>query len=314
MRRSPLRYALDESPAPWKDPRPDDSRSPAPNARRHTIRVLILGGTGTIGSALAAACDDRRFPHLTTSYRGNADGYSPLDVRDADAVTELIADYQPDTTVYAAPVDDPAGVSNVARAVRTHGGLLVGYSSAAVFGECSRSMREGEPTNPLDERAMAHAEMERALREVLPERHLIVRTSTVFGDAPGGLVARLLRRLGRGDEVRADTERQTMPTFATDLAEVTFDLLKYGHGGTFHAVGPDRHTDFTFARLVAHLFGYDADLVTPAVSEDDDRPKRVLLDRTRLRALLGTNALRPPADGLRAVRARLTPRPLAAAA
>ena len=76
------------------------------------MRTLILGGTGTIGSAIADACEDRRLPHLVTGYRGTAPDTTPLDVRDADAVRELIADYQPEATVYAAPAN-ARGISNV---------------------------------------------------------------------------------------------------------------------------------------------------------------------------------------------------------
>jgi dTDP-4-dehydrorhamnose reductase len=278
------------------------------------LRTLILGGTGTIGSALTAACDDRRLPHLTTSYRGNGNDHSPLDVRDGDAVRELVADYAPDVTVFAAPVDaDAAGIANVAAAVRDIGGVLAVFSCDGVFGECRHAMREDDALTPAGDRAERHAAGERAVRDLLPDRHLVIRTGAVYDARPAGTVARLVKKLRRGEAVRADHDKLTYPTFAADLADVTLDLLKHGHLGTFHAVGSERHTEFTFARLVAHLFGHDADLVTPGAS-DCDRPTKVALDRLRLRALLGPNALRTPAEGLRAVRAQLAPRRLAAAA
>jgi dTDP-4-dehydrorhamnose reductase len=277
------------------------------------MRTLILGGTGTIGSAVADACDDRRLPHLRTGYRGTNPDTTPLDVRDADAVRELIADYQPEATVYAAPADE-RGVANVAAAVRDAGGVLVAFSGAGVFGECRQLMREDDPLDPVGETAGRLAAAEQVVREILPERSLILRTCGVFGSAPFGPVSRLVNRMRRGDRVRADHGRTTLPTLASDLAEVTLDLLKHGHTGTFHAVGPERHTDFTFARLVAHLFGHDADLVVPTDDADDDRPRRVLLDRLRLRTLFGPNAFRGPADGLRAVRQQMAGRRLAVAA
>ena len=66
------------------------------------MRCLILGATGQIGSHLAAACADRGLAHLGTWYRYPHSDYVPLDVRDADGVEELIADYQPDVTFLAA--------------------------------------------------------------------------------------------------------------------------------------------------------------------------------------------------------------------
>ena len=95
-----------------------------------------------------------------------------------------------------------------------------------------------------------------------------------------------------------------------DLAEVAVELARLGQTGTFHVVGPDRHTEFTFARLAAHVLGYDVDLIrgAPAVEfAADPRPSRVWLDRFKLRSILGPRAIRGTADGLRALRAELFP-------
>lgn len=276
------------------------------------MRTLILGGTGTIGSAITHACHDRCLPYLVTSYHGAPDT-ALLDVRDSDAVRELITDYQPEATVYAAPTDD-LGMTTVAAAVQEIGGVLVAFSGAGVFGECRQAMQEDDPVNPVGEQAERWAAMEQIVRNILPEQSVILRTCMVFDAAPFGLVSRLVNRMKRGDCVRADHHRTVLPTLGSDLAEVTLDLLKHGHTGTFHTVGPERHTDFTFTRLVAHLFGCDADLVVPTDQANDDRPQRVLLDRRRVRTLFGPNVFRTPADGLRVVRSRMAGQRLAAAA
>ncbi|MEO2088709.1 MAG: sugar nucleotide-binding protein [Gemmataceae bacterium] len=269
------------------------------------MRTLILGGTGTLGSAVASACDRRQLPHLTTSYRGASES-APLDVRDADAVRELIADYQPEATVFAAPLDESAGVGNVAKVVADVGGALVLFSSPEVFSADRRAFREDDAVQPTGDRGEAFAAAERLVRDTLPERHLIVRTCDVFDAARFGHVGRIVHALSRFDPVASHPRRTVIPTFAPDVAEVALDLLRHGHTGTFHAVGPERHTPFTFARLVAHLFGYDADLVVADELAGEGTPTRPFLDRTRLKTLLGANALRRPADALRAVRAALT--------
>src|SRR5579885_3501035 len=115
------------------------------------MRCLILGATGQIGSHLAAACADRGLAHLGTYYRWPHPDYAPLDVRDADAVEELIADYQPDVTFlaaglacsgYAEAFPDECrqitveGTTVVAEAVARGDGSLVLFSTDEVFGEC----------------------------------------------------------------------------------------------------------------------------------------------------------------------------------
>lgn len=271
------------------------------------MRTLILGGTGTIGRAVSAACDDSHYPHLTTSYRDLA-GSVPLDARDVNGVRELVADYQPDVTIYAVRTDDPVGIETVATAVRDAGGVLVAFTTPAVFGPCTRAMREDDAVNPADARGRADVGLERTVRDRLPERHLLIRTCGVFDAGRFGEVGRMLHRLGRGEVVRRDNTRIVMPTYAPDLAQVAIELVREGHTGTYHVVGPERHTEFTFARLVAHLFGHDADLVVTTGDENStDRPGRLLIDRNRIRALLGPDAIRRPADGLRAIRERLRP-------
>jgi hypothetical protein len=157
-----------------------------------------------------------------------------------------------------------------------------------------------------------HAEAEAVVRTVLPDRHLIVRTGRVYGPEERGRNrgCRLARSLAAGKPMDVATDRHGQPTYGPDLAEVAVELARLGQTGTVHVVGPDRHTEFTFARLAAHVFGRDVDLIrgVPAAEfADDPRPSRVWLDRFKLRTVLGPRAVRGAAEGLRALRAVLHP-------
>jgi dTDP-4-dehydrorhamnose reductase len=269
------------------------------------MRCLVVGGTGVIGSHLLAACGDRRYATLGTGYRRPPADFAPLDVRDADAVTELVADYQPDATFFAA--GGPAGVqaagaANVSAAVARHGGTLLFVGGDEVFGDCPAARNEGHPVAPANGRGREQAAAEAAVRAALPGRHLILRAGWAFGPGGGDALAGWARRWAAGEVVEAAADRDGQPTFAPDLAEAAVELVKARHAGTVHVTGPDRHTEFTFARLACHVLGYDADLVQP-VAGTCDRPARVHLCRAALRRLLGAKAVRGTADGLRAVRA-----------
>jgi dTDP-4-dehydrorhamnose reductase len=288
------------------------------------MRCLVIGGTGLIGSSVLAACGDRGYARLGTGYSAPTADSAPLDLRDAVAVRELIADYQPDVTFLAAGPNDatgaeanPArcheivagGAAEVAAAVARTGGSVVLFTSDEVFGECPTARREGDPVAPVGAMARAHVAAEAAVRDRLPDRHLILRAGWVFGpdDRPAGMVQGWLTRFVAGERLEAATDLHGQPTFAPDLAEVAVELARLGHVGTVHAVGPDRQTAFTFARLTAHLFGHDTDLIAATEADATARPRRVWLDRFRLRSLLGARCIRGTADGLRAVRdARLT--------
>lgn len=284
-------------------------------------RCLILGASGLIGSHLLNACQEASIPHQGTSYRFNHVDFWPLDLRDTHAVEDVIADYEPDIVFLAAGWSDSGyaechpkecrsiivdGTRNVAKAVASQGGSLVVFSSSEVFGDHSGTRHEDDPTVPINVRAEAHAEAEAIVREMLPESHLIVRTNMVFGrdDRGRSRVAGWLRRWTRGQTIEVTTDCQCQPTPASDLASTALQLAEMNVTGTIHIVGPDRHTESTFARLVAHIHGHDVDTIRTAPAEelDDPRPLGIALSRTRLRQLLGSQTVRKPAEALRAMR------------
>ena len=263
------------------------------------MRCLVLGGTGRIGSTLLSACFQRGLPHLGTYYRRYNSSCEPLDLLDGESVNAMVGDYQPDAVVCAAS----GGVDHVIAAAKANGSKLVYFSGDGLFGESRVAKREDDPLEPIGEVAEKQVAEERAIREQLPAAHLIVRTSRVYGGEHRADPARFIRKtLAKGQTWAADTARYTMPTYAPDLAEVMLDLLKHGHTGTFHVVGPERHTDFSFARMIAHVHDLDADLIEPLLEEGDSRPTQVWLDRFKVRSLFGANALRTVGSALRMMR------------
>ena len=283
------------------------------------MRCLILGASGQIGSHLLTACDERGYTRMGTWYTRSHSQHVPLDIRDGDAVRELIADYQPDVTYHAAGLSCSGyaeaypeqcqqitidGTRHVTEAIAQQGGKLVLISSDEVFGECRTAQGEDFVTSPNNEMARCYTTAEDIIRATLPERHLIVRTSWVFGcdDRGRNLGFAALRKFRKAVPFTADPERQGHPTYAPDLAEVILELTRMELTGTIHAIGPDRHSEFTFARLAAHIFGRDADLVQPTIDSEHPRPVNVWLDRSKLRNLLGPRAIRSAGDGLRGFR------------
>ncbi len=294
------------------------------------MRCLILGATGQIGSHLVTACDERGLARLGTYYRWRNPDHAPLDLLDAAAVEDLIGKYRPDVTFLAAGLTGSGyaeafpdecravvegGTRAVAEAVAAHGGRLVSFHSDELFGESKVACKELDPAAPQNAFARAHHVAEECIRGLLPERHLIIRTSWVFGaDARRRNVAyTVLRKFRRNEPHAADPAAHGHPTYAPDLADVAVELARLGETGTIHLVGPDRQTAYTFAHLVAQINGFDTDLVTTAADPDGPRPNGVWLDRTRMRQLVGPRAVRPTADGLRGMRAAMRAVPARAA-
>jgi dTDP-4-dehydrorhamnose reductase len=287
------------------------------------MRCLIIGSSGQVGTQLVAACDDRDLVNLGTYYRRPIAGARPLDLRDNEAFDELFDDFEPDVTFLPAAetqVDraelqsddclelNVAGPRHVAERVAQTGGRLVFFSTDHVFAECKRAMTELDPLAPQSIYAKSKAAAETAIRQILPQKHLILRASWVYGPDESGknFACSTLRRLNRGETVTVANDQYGQPTYGPDLADAALELVSTGAFGTFHVVGPDRHSKFTFARLIAHVFGYDCDLVRGVPSHQmilrAPRPKNVWLSYQALAKAIGPHAVRRPGQGLRELR------------
>lgn len=288
------------------------------------MRSLIIGASGTIGSALLRQCEFHRRTHLGTWYRTPQTDCAPLDIRDAEAVEDLIADLEPEVVYLAAGISDPGyaednpgecedinlqGAVNVARSVQRLGGQMVLFTPASIFGDCRTARREDDEPAPRSVHGQFAVECERRVRDLLPGRHLIARTDAVFGSGytPHHFENRVLQALDHDEPFTARVDRFIQPTFADDLATAVNELTQRGYSGTYHIAGPERISEFTFARLIAFISHMNADLVVPGTA---DRPIQTpafspWLDRFKLRSILGMSAVRFPADGLRAFRDRM---------
>ncbi|MBL8864487.1 MAG: sugar nucleotide-binding protein [Planctomycetia bacterium] len=287
------------------------------------MRSLILGATGLIGSALVDACERRGDAVLGTWYRRPHHDFAPLDICDEANVIALVEDFQPDAIYLAAGLNqidfaeahpdecravNEDGAAVVAEAAARCGATLIAFSTAHVFGECRSARREEAPVEPFNAHGRSAARAEDTIRDLLPHRHLILRTNWVYGPEERGKnpAVTAIRRLADDDAIETTAERHCQPTYAPDLAEAAIELARRETNGTIHAVGPDRVTEYSFHQTVAFVNGFDCDRIVrrtiEELEEDAPRPRSPWLDRLRLRAVLGSKAIRALGDGLRAMR------------
>lgn len=201
--------------------------------------TLVTGAGGQLGRALAPLMS--RAVLLTRR---------DLDVTDRRAVTATLDRYRPGLVVHAAAwtgvdaaVRDPEGARRVnvggtqavAAAAARVGALLVYPSTDYVFaGTRRRPLLEEDPTGPLSVYGQTKLEGEEAARGC--ERHLIVRTSWVFGQG-GNFVLAILAAAGRRAKIDVVFDQVGLPTYAADLAEGVLGLVDRGATGTFHLAG-----------------------------------------------------------------------------
>jgi dTDP-4-dehydrorhamnose reductase len=252
----------------------------------------------------------------------------PLDLRDASAVQKLLREVRPEVCYMPGALTfvdfaeahpnecrqtNIEGVSHVARAMAELHGLLVFFSTEHVFGESARPWKEDDPVSPQSIYAKSKADAETIVRDMLPPRHLILRTSWVFGPDPQekNFVWRVRRTLEKGETLSVPSDQHGQPTYGPDLASTARQLVARGACGTYHVVGPQYQSRLAWARLIAENFGLSVEFIqgrptrapnmarSPGIATTiAPRPLHVPLDRCKLLSFLGHDPIRPPQAGI----------------
>jgi dTDP-4-dehydrorhamnose reductase len=270
------------------------------------MRVLVVGAFGQLGHALVgvfgAKCDV-----VPAGFRRAAAGQLVLDLGDPASVDAALAKTKPDVVVIAGAqcnvdrcesetaegtrinVDGPRSIARYARERDT---TVVYYSTDHVFDGSRPRHAETDAIAPVNAYARSKAAGEAAIRELLPGRHVILRTSWLYGPdaARRNFALRLVDALRRGDTVRVPSDQSGCPTYTGDLAAATFALIERGHAGTFHACGPDVVDRVTLARRICARYGLPetglAPVPTAELKQAAPRPRRVVLDCAKLQGTI----------------------------
>jgi dTDP-4-dehydrorhamnose reductase len=188
-----------------------------------------------------------------------------------------------------------------------HGGQVVFFSTDHVFdGSQAGAYVETDDPNPLSVYAQSKLDAERAIRAVLPDRHLVIRSGWLYGPdlERRNFALRLVDRVRAGETVPVPSDQWGSPTFTEDLAAATRWLVERGTAGTVHASGPDFLDRVALAHAIGGVFGIDTGLITPLTTDRLNQPARrslrVRLACDKLRAL-GAPPFRGISDGLAAL-------------
>lgn len=271
---------------------------------------LVLGAAGQLG---------QEFMTLAATRGANAIGtdVGDLDIRDPSAVAAAIERHKPRLIVNCAAytaVDkaesepDLAAALNgtapgtIALAAAAHDIAMLHISTDYVFdGRKQGAYTEDDPVGPLGVYGRTKADGDVAVRQAA-RRHVILRTSWVYGRYGGNFLKTMLRLAGERDRLRIVADQRGCPTATADIAEAILAVDKKlasdpSITGTFHFAGTGVTTWHGFAEAIvaaqANVTGKrpsvdaigTADYPTPA-----RRPANSELDSSRFVATFGYRA------------------------
>jgi dTDP-4-dehydrorhamnose reductase len=286
-----LQYAAARTPARIEPTRP--------RAADDGSEILVTGGSGTLGQAMAAACRHRGIPYRLT-YRRD------LDLLDDASVDAALDRFTPWAVIDCCgwvrvdeAEDQPAaclainaeGAARLAGACAARAIASVTFSSDLVFAgrECRPYVERDRPA-PRNVYGHSKARMEQAIA-ALSGSHLVVRTAAFFSPFDEhNFAVHAARALLRGERFRAAKDFVITPTYVPDLCDAVLDLLIDGEAGLWHLSHPEALTWAAFAQRVAHALGLDPALVDAVPGAE-----------------LGWHASRPRAAPLASARGPLLP-------
>jgi dTDP-4-dehydrorhamnose reductase len=226
------------------------------------MKILLLGKGGQVGWEL-----QRSLAPLGTLI---AHDFDTADFTQPAQVAALVASVAPDVIVNAAAhtaVDKAESEADVARLINATtpalvaqeaaklGALLVHYSTDYVFdGSGTEPRDERSATAPLSVYGVTKLEAEQAIA-ASGCKHLIFRTSWVYGARGGNFAKTMLKLAADRDALKVINDQVGAPTGADLLADVTAHairatLAKPELGGLYHFVAGGQTTWFDYARYV----------------------------------------------------------------
>ncbi len=285
-------------------------------------RCLVIGASGQLGAALCAVIRAAGRDAIEGVHRFPRATQVRVDLSEPGEAVSTIRSLAPEWIIIAGAfcgVDraeseremcgrvNVKGPQAIAEYANVHGAFVVYYSTDHVFDGAQPSYGENDPVHPLNVYARSKAEGEAAIRALAPQRHLIVRTASVYGADPQrrNFVLQLVDQLRHGERVPVPDDQWGSPTSAGDLAEATRWLMDRDAVGTFHATGPEFMDRVSFARRICTHFELDASRVIPTpTSRLRQAARRPLCVRLDCRKLLdaGCPPFRSCEEGLRRLR------------
>jgi dTDP-4-dehydrorhamnose reductase len=276
------------------------------------LKILLLGRNGQVGWELERL--------LAPQNELTALGRAELDLADVPRLVATVRALQPEAIMNAAAytaVDKAESERDAAFAVNATapralaeeakriGALLVHYSTDYVFdGAKATPYVEEDAPNPINVYGASKLAGERAIAAT-GCRHLILRTSWVYGPRGSNFMLTMLRMARERPELRVVDDQVGAPTSSRAIARATAAVLARALqsselAGLYHLAARGETSWCGFARAIFQ----QADVATPVVPIRTEeyptparRPRNSRLDCSRLRTAFGVT-LDPWEEGL----------------
>jgi dTDP-4-dehydrorhamnose reductase len=262
-----------------------------------TPSILVIGHRGLLGRECRKV--------LGARFRVDGVDLDTCDITRPEQARAALEKFHPDWVINAAALTDvdgcqadpdrawevnAAGPGNLARACREREIKLLQVSTDFVFdGEKTEPYREDDPPRPLSVYGASKRGGEEA---VIKEggRHLIVRTSWLFGPGGKNFPETILKAAAGNRRLEVVSDQRGSPTSARDLAAGLGELLDRDAAGIVHLTNRGDCSWYEYAVFVVKTAGIEGEVV-PVLSgklgRPAPRPRYSVLSLDRYREITG---------------------------
>ncbi len=271
-------------------------------------KILIIGGSGLLGSALQRELTSR-FKTSSTYFSkiDDTNGKFFLNVNDEISTSKLIQRLKPEYVINC------AGLTNVedcerypeksmrlnsifprslAKHCSKHSIKLIHISTDHFNSDLHASRDESMTPIPVNRYGYSKLTGETLVRQI-DDNALILRTN-FFGLSPSGnhsLLDFAVASLSEGKPLFGFEDVVFSPVGVTQFATILPILLEKDISGILNLCGSESLTKFSFLNLVAEEMGSDTSLIHPSISTEHrtkvERPVRLSLNNSRLLGFTG---------------------------
>ncbi|WP_337484007.1 dTDP-4-dehydrorhamnose reductase [Porcipelethomonas sp.] len=262
------------------------------------MKVLVTGVKGQLGFDVVKELKKRGYDAVGVDI-------NEMDITDAEKVTEVITDVNPDVVVHCAAwtaVDaaedeenipkvraiNVSGTQNIADVCKNINCKMIYISTDYVFNGLGTEPWQADcrEYDPLCVYGQTKLEGELAVSQTL-DKYFIVRIAWVFGKNGNNFIKTMLNVGKKFDTVRVVNDQIGTPTYTYDLARLLVDMAETDKYGYYHVTNEGGYISwYDFTCEIFKQVGYDTEVV-PVTTEEYGlskaaRPFNSRLDKSKL--------------------------------
>jgi len=265
--------------------------------------VLVIGAGGQLGQCIKKVVTLRSienviFPDEKTANILNTTDLALLFEKEKPNYVINCAAYtavdKAEDEIEIAKAVNESGAKNLAQLCNQYQATLIHISTDFVFeGNEVKLLQEDDVAEPISVYGATKLAGELAIAEIL-EKHIIIRTSWLYSEFANNFVKTMLKLGTERDELNIIADQVGTPTYAIDLANAIFDIIKSEKKvyGIYHFSNEGVTSWFDFAKVIFKLSNTIVDvhpIPTSAYPTKAKRPHFSVMDKTKIKTTYNIN-------------------------